>query len=177
MIWTTTPWTLPANSGIALNPDETYALTKDGKVVLASQVEKLAELGVVENGILKTFKAQILENKHAINPLNGKDSKIVLGEHVASGEGSGCVHTAPGHGEDDYFVGLKYNLPVYMPVDDKGCFDETLIREQLFFNPDEFVGKFIFDTHARIFELLGKNLLRHTKIKHSYPHCWRERCC
>lgn len=173
VIWTTTPWTLPANSGIALNPDETYALTKDGKVVLASQVEKLAELGVVENGILKTFKAQILENKHAINPLNGKDSKIVLGEHVASGEGSGCVHTAPGHGEDDYFVGLKYNLPVYMPVDDKGCFDETLIREQLFFNPDEFVGKFIFDTHARIFELLGKNLLRHTKIKHSYPHCWR----
>lgn len=173
VIWTTTPWTLPANSGIALNPEESYALTQDHKIVLASQVEKLAQMGIVENGILKTFKAQILENKHAINPLNGKDSKIVLGEHVAVGEGSGCVHTAPGHGEDDYFIGLKYHLPVYMPVDDKGCFDETLIREQLFFNPDEFVGKFIFDTHARILELLGKNLLRHTKIKHSYPHCWR----
>ncbi|WP_299549301.1 isoleucine--tRNA ligase [uncultured Helicobacter sp.] len=173
VIWTTTPWTLPANSGIALNPNETYALTSDGKIVLASQVEKLTQSGIVKNGILKTFSAKILENKHAINPLNGKDSKIILGEHVAVGEGSGCVHTAPGHGEDDYFVGLKYHLPVYMPVDDKGCFDETLIREQLLFNPDEFVGKFVFDTHVRIFELLGENLLKHTKIKHSYPHCWR----
>lgn len=173
VIWTTTPWTLPANSGIALNPNETYALTSNGKIVLASQVEKLAQSGIVENGILKTFSAKILENKHAINPLNGKDSKIILGEHVAVGEGSGCVHTAPGHGEDDYFVGLKYHLPVYMPVDDRGCFDETLIREQLLFNPDEFVGKFVFDTHTRIFELLGENLLKHTKIKHSYPHCWR----
>ena len=89
------------------------------------------------------------------------------------GEGSGCVHTAPGHGEDDYFIGLKYHLPVYMPVDDRGCFDATLIREQLLFEPDEFVGKFVFDTHTRIFELLGENLLKHTKIKHSYPHCWR----
>lgn len=173
VIWTTTPWTLPANSGIALNPNEIYALTIDGRVVLASQVEKLAEVGIVENEILKTFSAAILENKHAINPLNGKDSKIILGDHVAVGEGSGCVHTAPGHGEDDYFVGLKYNLPVYMPVDDKGCFDETLIREKLVYNPDEFVGKFVFDTHARIFKLLGENLLKHTKIKHSYPHCWR----
>lgn len=173
VIWTTTPWTLPANSGIALNPNETYALTSDGKIVLASQVEKLAQSGIVQNGILKTFSAKTLENKHAINPLNGKDSKIILGEHVEVGEGSGCVHTAPGHGEDDYFVGLKYHLPVYMPVDDRGCFDETLIREQLLFNPDEFVGKFVFDTHIRIFELLGANLLKHTKIKHSYPHCWR----
>ncbi|TLD83502.1 isoleucine--tRNA ligase [Helicobacter sp. MIT 11-5569] len=173
VIWTTTPWTLPANSGIALNPNEKYALTKDGKIVLASQVEKLAEIGVVENGILKTFDARLLENKYAINPLNGKDSKIILGEHVAVGEGSGCVHTAPGHGEDDYFIGLKYDLPVHMPVDDRGRFDTTLIKEQLLFNPDEFIGKFVFDTHTRIFELLGENLLRHTKIKHSYPHCWR----
>lgn len=173
VIWTTTPWTLPANSGIALNPNETYALTSDGKIVLHSEVEKLSALNVVENQILKTFKACILENAHAINPLNGRDSKIILGEHVASGEGSGCVHTAPGHGEDDYFIGLKYDLPMLMPVDDKGCYDETLIREKLFFNPDEFVGKFVFDTHPRIFELLGKNLLRHTKIRHSYPHCWR----
>lgn len=173
VIWTTTPWTLPANSGIALNPTEVYALTSDGKVVLASQVEKLAQNGIVEHKILKTFDAKILENKHAINPLNGKDSKIILGEHVAVGEGSGCVHTAPGHGEDDYFIGLKYHLPVYMPVDDRGCFDATLIREQLLFEPDEFVGKFVFDTHTRIFELLGENLLKHTKIKHSYPHCWR----
>ncbi|TLD85619.1 isoleucine--tRNA ligase [Helicobacter sp. MIT 05-5294] len=173
VIWTTTPWTIPANSGIALNPEETYALTQDGKVVLASQVEKLAALGIVENKILKTFHAQILERKHATNPLNGRDSLLILGEHVASGEGSGCVHTAPGHGEDDYFVGLKYDLPMLMPVDDTGCFDETLRREKLFFEPDEFIGKFIFDTHARILELLGKHLLKHSKIVHSYPHCWR----
>lgn len=173
VIWTTTPWTLPANSGIALNPEELYALTQDNKIVLASQVEKLAELGIVKNKILKTFHSQILENKHATNPLNGRNSKIILGEHVASNEGSGCVHTAPGHGEDDYFIGLKYDLPMLMPVDDKGCFDETLIKEKLFFNPDEFLGKFIFDTHPRILELLGEHLLLHSKIKHSYPHCWR----
>ena len=173
VIWTTTPWTLPANSGIALNPNEDYALTSDGKIILASEVEKLAALGVVENKILKVFKASILENTFATNPLNGRDSKIILGEHVAVGDGSGCVHTAPGHGEDDYFVGLKYNLPMLMPVDDNGCYDETLVREKLFFNPDEFVGKFVFETHPRIFELLGKNLLLHTKIRHSYPHCWR----
>ena len=173
VIWTTTPWTLPANSGIALNPNEDYALTSDGKIILASEVEKLAALGVVENKILKVLKASILENTFATNPLNGRDSKIILGEHVAVGDGSGCVHTAPGHGEDDYFVGLKYGLPMLMPVDDNGCYDETLVREKLFFNPDEFVGKFVFETHARIFELLGKNLLLHTKIRHSYPHCWR----
>ncbi len=173
VIWTTTPWTLPANSGIALNPNEEYALTSDNKIILASAVQKLFEEGVVENKIVKTFKAHILENKHAINPLNGRDSTIILGEHVAASEGSGCVHTAPGHGEDDYFVGLKYNLPVLMPVDDRGCYDETLIREKLFFNPKEFVGQFVFDTHKRIFELLSDNLLKHQKIKHSYPHCWR----
>lgn len=173
VIWTTTPWTLPANSGIALNPSEIYALTSDGKVVLNSQVEKLSELGIVENKVLKTFSSKILENKFAKNPLNGRDSKIILGEHVASGDGSGCVHTAPGHGEDDYFVGLKYNLPLLMPVDDDGCYDETLIKEKLFFEPSEFVGKFVFDTHSRILELLGKHLLHHSKITHSYPHCWR----
>ena len=173
VIWTTTPWTLPANSGISLNPHALYALTSDGKIILAAQVEKLAQMGIVENKILKTFSAKILENHFAINPLNGKDSKIVLGEHVLIEEGTGCVHTAPGHGEDDYFIGLKYDLPMYMPVDDRGCFDETLIREQLLFNPDEFVGKFIDSTHKRIFELLGDHLLKHSKIKHSYPHCWR----
>ncbi|MDD6056302.1 MAG: isoleucine--tRNA ligase [Helicobacteraceae bacterium] len=173
VIWTTTPWTLPANSGIALNPHEEYALTSDNKIVLASQVESLEKQGVIKGGIQKRFKAQILENLNAINPLNGRDSKIILGEHVSSCDGSGCVHTAPGHGEDDYFVGLKYNLPMLMPVDDYGRFDKTLIKEQLFFNPDEFVGKFIFDTHPRILELLGKNLLKHSKITHSYPHCWR----
>ncbi|MDE5592087.1 MAG: class I tRNA ligase family protein, partial [Helicobacter sp.] len=173
VIWTTTPWTLPANSGIAFNPHEEYALTQDSKIVLASQVDRLAQEGVIKGGILKTFKAEILEGKHVINPLNGRDSKLVLADHVAANEGSGCVHIAPGHGEDDYFVGLKYSLPLIMPVDDRGCYNETLVKERLFFEPQEFVGKFVFDTHRRIFELLGENLLKHTKIKHSYPHCWR----
>ncbi|PZT48960.1 isoleucine--tRNA ligase [Helicobacter valdiviensis] len=173
VIWTTTPWTLPANSGIALSPTEDYALTKDGKIIMASQVEKLCALGIVEQEILKTFKGSLLENTHATNPLNGRDSKIILGDHVGVGDGSGCVHTAPGHGEDDYFVGLKYNLPLLMPVDDYGRYDDTLIKEGLFFNPSEFVGQFVFDTHARIFELLGSHLLHHSKIRHSYPHCWR----
>ncbi|MCH5323006.1 MAG: isoleucine--tRNA ligase [Helicobacter sp.] len=173
VIWTTTPWTLPANSGIALNSEALYALSSDGKIILANQAENLAKLGIVNPKILKTFKAQILEGKNATNPLNGRDSKIILGEHVALDEGSGCVHTAPGHGEEDYFVGLKYNLPLLMPVDDYGRYDDTLIKEKLFFAPQEFVGAFVFDTHARILELLGSHLLYHSKIKHSYPHCWR----
>lgn len=171
VIWTTTPWTLPANTGVALNPNAKYALTSDYKIILAERVGDLAESGICEERILGTFGAEILENKLAKNPLNNRDSKIILGEHVSENDGTGCVHTAPGHGEDDYFVGLKYNLEVLMPVDDDGKFDESLSAKKL--APDELVGQFIFSTHDRICELLGSALLKRSKIKHSYPHCWR----
>ncbi len=173
VIWTTTPWTLPANTGISFNPEEDYILNSDGYIVAKKRFESLKEEGVLGGEIIKTFKATQLENLNAINPLNGRDSKLILGEHVLMDGGSGCVHTAPGHGEDDYRVGLKYDLEVLMPVDDAGLYDETIIREKLLPNPQEFVGMHIFKANEPILELLGDSLLKVSKFRHSYPFCWR----
>lgn len=173
VIWTTTPWTLPANVAISINPDEIYVLTTDKKIVAKKLYESLKEKGVVKGEIKKEIDPKILENTHAINPLNGRDSRIILGEHVAMDTGTGAVHTAPGHGEDDYKIGLKYNLEVIMPVDDEGRFDETVVREKLLPNPQAFVGVNVFDANEKILELLGDALLLKEEIKHSYPHCWR----
>jgi isoleucyl-tRNA synthetase len=173
VIWTTTPWTLPANVGISLNPKENYVLTTDGYIVAEALFEELKSLEVVKGEIEKTILSTTLENLIAINPLNGRESRIILGEHVLMENGTGAVHTAPGHGEDDYVIGLKYDLPVIMPVDESGKFDYTVVREKLLPNPEEFVGEHIFKTNDKILELLGESLLRSSKFKHSYPHCWR----
>ncbi|MFT7003218.1 MAG: isoleucyl-tRNA synthetase [Sulfurimonas sp.] len=173
VIWTTTPWTLPSNTGISLNPEEKYVLTTDGFIVAKALFESLLELGVVKGEIAKEIDSKLFENQVAINPLNGRTSKIVLGDHVLMDSGTGAVHTAPGHGEDDYRVGLKYDLEVVMPVDETGCFDETVVKEKLLPNPEEFVGQLIFKCNDRILELLGDALLYQTKFIHSYPHCWR----
>ncbi|WP_415396311.1 isoleucine--tRNA ligase [Sulfurimonas sp. CS5] len=173
VIWTTTPWTLPSNTGISLHPEEKYVLTTDGYIVAKALFESLLELGVVKGEIEKDIEAKIFEKQVAINPLNGRTSKIVLGDHVLMDSGTGGVHTAPGHGEDDYRVGLKYDLEVIMPVDETGCFDETVVKEKLLPNPQEFVGQLIFKCNDRILELLGDALLYDTKFTHSYPHCWR----
>lgn len=174
IIWTTTPWTLPANVAIALSPSEKYVLTQKGYIVAKALHERLEnKLGLGE--IVGEFASTILERECAINPLNGRDSVIILGEHVSMGDGSGAVHTAPGHGEDDYKVALKYELPVIMPVDDRGDFSPLV--ESMSLVPreyiSEFVGKHIFDTHEKIFEILGEHLLHKEVITHSYPHCWR----
>lgn len=173
VIWTTTPWTLPANEGIALSKDEAYIINKDGFIVAKKLYQSLVEQGVINAGVTKEFDAKILENLYAINPLNGKQSKLILGEHVTMDGGSGLVHTAPGHGEDDYYVGLKYELPVTMPVDDDGKFDERVKTLGLFYEPDEFVGVHVFSANERILALLGKSLLKQSKFTHSYPFCWR----
>lgn len=173
IIWTTTPWTLPANVGIAFSPDENYVLTSDGYIVAEPLHVKLIEQGVIAGEVVKTFKADILENSFAINPLNGRKSQIVLGEHVTMDGGSGCVHTAPGHGDDDYKVGLRYGLEVVMPVDERGCYDETVVRLGLLPDAENFVGEHIFKCNERILELLGSALLKCSKFTHSYPFCWR----
>ncbi|WP_373072742.1 isoleucine--tRNA ligase [Sulfurimonas sp.] len=173
VIWTTTPWTLPANTGISLHPEEKYVLTTDGYIVAKALYESLLELGVVKGEIAQEVDQKVLENEVAINPLNKRTSKIVLGEHVMMDSGTGGVHTAPGHGEDDYRVGLKYDLEVVMPVDETGCYDETIVRDGLLPNPEEFVGKLIFKCNEPILELLGDALLYDSKFTHSYPHCWR----
>jgi isoleucyl-tRNA synthetase len=173
VIWTTTPWTLPANSGIALNPDELYVLTEDGYIVADSRYDALVEEGVVSGKAERRISAKELEGRLAINPLNGRGSKIILGEHVELDGGTGAVHTAPGHGEDDYFAGLKYGLEILMPVDDEGRYDRSVVHHQLLPEPEKFVGMHIFDANEEILRLLGDALLKESKFVHSYPHCWR----
>jgi isoleucyl-tRNA synthetase len=173
VIWTTTPWTLPANTGISLNPEEAYVLTTDNLIVAQKLFDSLKEQGVVKGDVAKNINPNDLENLNAINPLNGRDSKIVLGDHVTMDSGSGAVHTAPGHGEDDYKVGLRYNLDVVMPVDAAGCYDETIVRLGLLPNASEYVGKNVFAMNDTVLELLGDALLLKKDLNHSYPHCWR----
>jgi len=175
VIWTTTPWTLPANGAISLNPNEIYALTSENLILAKPLVESLVSLGITNGKIVKEFKATELEGLNAINPLNDRASKFILGEHVLMDGGTGLVHTAPGHGEDDYFVGLKYGIEVIMPVDEGGCFDQTLKTKKLFRADvvDELVGMHIFKANERILELLGPALIKSGKFVHSYPHCWR----
>ncbi|MBN2826069.1 MAG: isoleucine--tRNA ligase [Campylobacterales bacterium] len=173
VIWTTTPWTLPSNTGIALNPDEMYVLTKDGHIIAEARHEAMIEEGVVGTQAVRKLTAKEMEHLLAINPVNGRSSKLVLGEHVLMDGGSGCVHTAPGHGEDDYKVGLKNDLDVIMPVDERGCYDESVVGLNLLPNPQDFVGMHIFKANEPILEILGENLLKQSKFTHSYPHCWR----
>lgn len=175
VIWTTTPWTLPANQAISLNPDEIYVLTKEGYIFAKALLENLVEKGLTKGEIQKEIHAKEFENLKAINPLNKRESILILGDHVSMDGGTGLVHTAPGHGEDDYYVCLKYNIEVIMPVDDGGCYDETLKNKKLIDENllDEFIGLHIFKANERILELLGENLLHSSKFKHSYPFCWR----
>jgi isoleucyl-tRNA synthetase len=173
IIWTTTPWTLPANVGIALNGEEEYVITSDKFIVAKKLHDSLIVNGVISGEIEKTIDPKSLENTFAINPLNGRKSHIVLGEHVLMDSGSGAVHTAPGHGEDDYKVGLKYDLEVIMPVDAYGKYDETIVREKLFKDTSKYLGVNVFKANEDILAELGSALLKRVDIKHSYPHCWR----
>ncbi len=173
IIWTTTPWTLPANQAIALNPEEEYVLTSDKYIVAKKLYNSLVENEVISGKIEKTIDVKELELKKATNPLNDRDSIIVFGEHVEMSAGSGAVHTAPGHGEDDYKVCLKYGIEVIMPVDAFGKYDETIVREKLFKDTEKYLGVLVHKANDMVLEDLGSSLLKRVDIKHSYPHCWR----
>ena len=172
VIWTTTPWTLPANTGIALHPDFEYAEVKVGNeiwIMAKELVESVMKEANIENfEILRTFKAKELEYKKAINPLfPERRSTIFLADFVTLDTGTGCVHSAPGHGEEDYIYGhLKYGLEVLSPVDDHGKFTEEA---------GKYAGMFIEDANDVIIEDLKKSghLIASGEIIHSYPHCWR----
>ncbi|GHV58652.1 isoleucine--tRNA ligase [Campylobacterota bacterium] len=166
VIWTTTPWTLPANVAIALKPAENYVLTADGLIVAEMLYDDLRAKSIVRGEKAAHFTSEQLEGLSAVNPLNGNKSLLILGDHVSMDNGTGLVHTAPGHGEDDYRVGLKYDLEVLMSVDEGGCFDATV-------NPNYLAGMHIFKANELIIEKLGSALISHSKITHSYPHCWR----
>lgn len=171
VIWTTTPWTLPANVAIALSPNQIYVVTQKGFIVAKALHQKLVESQIVDADIIKEFSSNELENLQAINPINQRQSLIILGDHVSMDDGTGAVHTAPGHGEEDYYVALKYDLEVLMPVDDRGCYSDEIIYKKLL--PEHFLGQHIFKAQKEIIELLGESLLKHQVITHSYPHCWR----
>jgi len=171
VIWTTTPWTIPANLGVCLNAELSYSVVdiKNGEALLLATdlVENCMEqFNISDYSILCKIDAPALENKKCSHPLYNRDSLIVLGAHVTTEAGTGCVHTAPGHGTDDYITGLKYGLEAYSPVGDNGCFT----AEAEFFE-----GKFITKANIEIIDMLAekKALLGKEDISHSYPHCWR----
>lgn len=175
VIWTTTPWTLVANQAIALNPNENYVITKEGLIFAKALLESMVNKGLTKGEVQKEFNAKEFEKLEAINPLNSRKSVVIMGEHVLMDGGTGLVHTAPGHGEDDYYACLKYGIEVIMPVDDGGCYDETLRTKKLMKEQylNEFIGLHIFKANERILELLGHSLLHSSKFIHSYPFCWR----
>ena len=170
VIWTTTPWTIPANLGICVHPDLTYVVVSvSGKKYLVAEAllhSVTKEIGWENPDIVQTVKGAELENLLAEHPFYGRDSLVMLGEHVTTDAGTGCVHTAPGHGEDDFYVGQKYGLDVLCPVDDKGCMTEEA---------PGFEGLFYEDANKAIGERLEKAgaLLKLSFITHSYPHDWR----
>ncbi|WP_280769063.1 isoleucine--tRNA ligase [Salipaludibacillus daqingensis] len=170
VIWTTTPWTIPANLAIALHPELTYVVVNvnGSKLIVAKDlVEELEkELEWESYEIEKTFKGSELEKTKAKHPLYDRESLVILGDHVTTEAGTGCVHTAPGHGEDDYIVGQKYGLDVLCPVNDKGVFtEEAPMFEGLFYDA---ANKPITEKLEEVGSLLKLNF-----FTHSYPHDWR----
>lgn len=170
VIWTTTPWTIPANVAISVHPDYTYVVVNvEGKkyVVAEELLESLkAKLSWDDPQIEKRVKGAELEYVVCSHPFYDRDSLVILGDHVTLDAGTGCVHTAPGHGEDDFYVGKKYGLDVLCPVDDKGMMTEEA---------PGFAGLFYDKANKPITEKLEEvgALLKLDFITHSYPHDWR----
>lgn len=173
VIWTTTPWTIPSNLAIAFHPEHDYSLIEapSGEVyLLASYLAPVVaeEVGLGETKELHRFKAPLLEGAHARHPFLDRDSLLILGDHVTLDAGTGCVHTAPGHGADDFYVGQRYGLEPYAPVDDHGRFTKDV---------EHFAGQVVFDTNDAVCALIQERgmLLKRASIAHSYPHCWRSK--
>jgi isoleucyl-tRNA synthetase len=172
VIWTTTPWTLPANEAISVNPKLKYVLVEleEKLLVIADElVDKFAaRTGQIVNKINSTL-GQELENFLFNHPFYvEKHVPVILGDHVTTEDGTGLVHTAPAHGLDDYVVGMKYKLPVENPVNEEGSFKS---------NVEFFAGKNIWKANSEIIDLLIKNdaLIYKKSFEHSYPHCWRHK--
>ncbi len=170
VIWTTTPWTLPANLAIALHPGYDYsAVLVEGKgyVVATGLLEAVShKCGWTDVREVARFRGRTLERLLARHPFIDRDSLLVLGDYVTLEAGTGCVHTAPGHGHDDYVTGQAYGLEVLCPVDDKGCFTKSV---------EHFAGMHVFDANMKIVDHMRKtgSLLHYEPFQHTYPHCWR----
>ena len=170
LIWTTTPWTLPANRALAFHPNFEYVVaeTSAGNLLLArDRVEPFArELKIEVRGTRGSWTGRELEGIKFQHPFLELRVPAVLADYVTLDQGSGIVHTAPGHGAEDFYTGQKYRLEAYAPQDDDGRFVEGL---------PEYKGKRVFEANPIIIELLGKRgmLVGQGKLTHSYPHCWR----
>lgn len=169
VIWTTTPWTLLANVAVAVHPKISYAhiKTDQGDLIIAEErLGILEQIGIKEYKLVGTFQGSDLENFVYSHPFGIRKGRVVLADYVSLEEGTGLVHTAPGHGSEDYLTGIKYKLDIVMPVDDKGQFDKTA---------GEFSGQNVYQANSLIIEKLKSigALLCEAKIQHSYPHCWR----
>jgi isoleucyl-tRNA synthetase len=175
-IWTTTPWTLPANRAVAVHPQFDYALIEfeldhaRERLLVANELVKsiMHTLGIADWTVLAEIKGAALEYLRLKHPLYDREVPVILGDHVTLDAGTGAVHTAPGHGLDDYNVGRRYNLDVDNPVGGDGCF---LPGTPLF------AGEQVFDANAHVIEVLGQRgrLLKGEPYHHSYPHCWRHK--
>ena len=169
VIWTTTPWTLPANLALAVNPGISYVLVHQNNEILILAEDRYKalkdELGLGGEPV-HTLKGRDLVGIQARHPFIERTSQVVAADYVSTEDGSGVVHIAPGHGEEDYKVGLEHGLDVYAPVDNRGRFTDSV---------PEFAGKFVFKANEEIIETLSNlgALLKRQDIVHSYPHCWR----
>ena len=170
LVWTTTPWTLVGNVAIAVHPDYQYAVVETAEETLV-MVEDLVPgimelLGIKKYKIIGKKQGKEITGLVCKHPFIDRESVIVAGEHVSKSEGTGCVHTAPGHGREDFEVGERLKRPVISPVDEKGNFTEEA---------GEFSGRNVFEVNQDIIEIMKRNksLSRAYEITHSYPHCWR----
>ncbi|MGL6115341.1 isoleucine--tRNA ligase [Cetobacterium sp. SF1] len=172
VIWTTTPWTLPANVAISLNPEFEYGVykTEKGNLILAKVLadKAFAEMKIENPELIKEFVGADLELTTYKHPFLDRTGKIILGTHVTADAGTGAVHTAPGHGQDDYVVGTRYGLPIISPINNKGVLTEEA---------GPFAGLFYKKANKVIIEYLTEtgHLLHHKDFEHSYPHDWRSK--
>jgi len=169
LIWTTTPWTIPANLAIALHPDSEYAVFEMGgeRLIAAKRlIPVIAETAGKDYRILTEFQGSRLEGAKARHPLFDRDSLLITADYVMLDQGTGCVHTAPGHGDEDYQSGLRYGLEIFSPVGDDGRFDSSA-------GPYE--GLHVNEGNEAVLKDLeeGGFLLHSDAYPHSYPHCWR----
>ncbi|WP_022941673.1 isoleucine--tRNA ligase [Psychromonas hadalis] len=172
VIWTTTPWTLPANRAVALAAKVEYSLVQAGerRLIIATELvdSAMQRYGIEDAKTLAICTGLDLEKQLFNHPFLDLQVPMIVADHVTIDAGTGCVHTAPGHGQDDYSVGLKYDLEVANPVGDNGVFRE---------DTEFFAGLHVFKANDKVVEVLTERnaLLCHITLNHSYPHCWRHK--
>ena len=176
VIWTTTPWTLPANEAVSVHPTVEYALigTAHGNLILSADLAGSAlQRYDLQGQMLGKCTGAALEHVLLRHPFYAKEVPIICGEHVTTDAGTGLVHTAPAHGVDDFNIGKKYGLPVENPVGDDGCF----LQKTLPLPTGPLAGLSVWEANPKVLETLRYNhrLLAEVKLQHSYPHCWRHK--